>query len=226
MSCPHFTDQSCAFIGGELSSWLSRRCLTPAQRRSKDVVQELAQKDTDLFNRITCLAARQILRRCDALSQAVELNKGGGWRGVARVPPGQRRWISRRTEGEAEVWTSGGKSASVASSTPSVETQLRRVAGCAGSRQHPCQDCLEPWTPSPTQRRDAQVRATTYASMLQGRAAEAPINSPCRKWRSGTTLAWTPTRIGASCIVRHDGADSQGPKKQPRWGLARSVQRA
>jgi len=49
---------------------------------SKETLRELRNTDVDLFSEISAVAARQILRRCDALSQAVELNKGGGWRGA------------------------------------------------------------------------------------------------------------------------------------------------
>jgi len=49
----------------------------------RDVITELASRDPGLHGRLATLTAKQLLRRCDALSQAVELNKGGGWRGAA-----------------------------------------------------------------------------------------------------------------------------------------------
>lgn len=49
----------------------------------RDAITELASQDPDLHGRLATLTAKQLLRRCDALSQAVELNKGGGWHGAA-----------------------------------------------------------------------------------------------------------------------------------------------
>jgi len=46
-------------------------------------VRALAVEDPELYMCLVTLAAKQLLRRGDALSQAVELNKGGGWRGAA-----------------------------------------------------------------------------------------------------------------------------------------------
>jgi len=79
-----FCAPECALYGepARTTFSISSQCESILLIISKDAIEELAARDLDLFRKMTATAAKLILRRGDALSQALELHKGGGWRGA------------------------------------------------------------------------------------------------------------------------------------------------